>query len=230
MSNPHDTAKHVAIILDGNRRWAKLRGLPAAKGHWHGLYKALWPVVLDAPNQGVEYLTTWAFSTENWNRKQTELDYLFKLFERGIRNRINELNHAGIRIKTIGQLDRFPAPVRRTIAEAIERTADNRGMTFTLALSYGGRAELIAAARKLVGQKPSEVTEQSFSQALYDPDMPDVDLLIRTSGEQRLSGFMPWQLNYAELYFTDKMWPDFRPEDLAAALKDFAGRQRRFGG
>ena len=220
---------HVAIILDGNRRWAKLRGLPAAKGHYHGAYKALWPTVLAAPDQGIKYLTVWAFSTENWSRKQTELDYLFKLFERGIRNRINQLNHAGVRVKTIGQIDRFPKSVRETIAEAVERTADNRKMTFTLALSYGGRAELLDAARKLAASK-SEITEESFAQALYDPDLPDVDLLIRTSGEQRLSGFMPWQLNYAELYFSQKMWPDFRPEDLAAAVKEFAVRQRRFGG
>jgi undecaprenyl diphosphate synthase len=224
-----DVPNHVAIILDGNRRWAKLRGLPAAKGHYHGAYKALWPTVLAAPDQGIKYLTVWAFSTENWSRKQTELDYLFKLFERGIRNRINQLNHAGVRVKTIGQIDRFPKSVRETIAEAVERTAGNRKMTFTLALSYGGRTELIDAARKLAASK-AEITEEAFAQALYDPDLPDVDLLIRTSGEQRLSGFMPWQLNYAELYFSQKMWPDFRPEDLAAAVKEFAGRQRRFGG
>lgn len=230
MKKPQATLpNHVAIILDGNRRWAKLRGLPAAKGHYHGAYKALWPTVLAAPDQGIKYLTVWAFSTENWSRKQAELDYLFKLFERGIRNRVNQLNHAGVRVKTIGQIDRFPKSVRETIAEAVERTADNRKMTFTLALSYGGRAELIDAARKLAASK-AEITEEAFAQALYDPDLPDVDLLIRTSGEQRLSGFMPWQLNYAELYFSQKMWPDFRPEDLAAAVKEFAGRQRRFGG
>ena len=230
MKKPQATLpNHVAIILDGNRRWAKLRGLPAAKGHYHGAYKALWPTVLAAPDQGIKYLTVWAFSTENWSRKQAELDYLFKLFERGIRNRVNQLNHAGVRVKTIGQIDRFPKSVRETIAEAAERTAGNRKMTFTLALSYGGRAELIDAARKLAASK-AEITEEAFAQALYDPDLPDVDLLIRTSGEQRLSGFMPWQLNYAELYFSQKMWPDFRPEDLAAAVKEFAGRQRRFGG
>ncbi len=217
------------MILDGNRRWAKKRGLPALKGHYHGLYKALWPVVLDAPNQGIEYLTAWAFSTENWNRSEEEVNYLFKLFERGIRNRVNQLNHAGIRIKTIGQVDRFPQSVQDTIADATERTAGNTKMTFTLALSYGGHAELIDAAKKLAGSKPADITEEAFAKALYDPDLPDVDLLIRTSGEQRLSGFMPWQLNYAELYFSDKLWPDFRPEDLAAALREFAGRERRFG-
>lgn len=221
--------EHVALILDGNRRWAKLRGLPAMKGHYYGLYKALWPVVLSAPEQNIKYLTAWAFSTENWNRKEEEINYLFKLFERGVRNRINELNHAGIRIKTIGQIDRFPRSVQDTIAMAAERTKDNTTMTFTLALSYGGRTELIEAAKKLAGSKPSEITEEAFAKALYDPDLPDVDLLIRTSGEQRLSGFMPWQLNYAELLFSDKMWPDFRPEDLAAAVQEFAGRQRRFG-
>ncbi len=217
------------MILDGNRRWAKLRELPAMKGHWHGLYKALWPVVLAAPGQGVKYLTAWGFSTENWNRSPAEVEYLFKLFERGIRNRINQLNHANIRVRAIGQTDRFPEKLQKVLREATERTKDNTGMTFTLALSYGGRAELVEAAKKLAGKKPHEITEESFAQALYDPELPDVDLIIRTSGEQRLSGFMPWQGTYAELYFTKKQWPDFRPEDLADALKDFTARGRRFG-
>lgn len=221
--------EHIAIILDGNRRWAKQRGLPAQKGHYYGLYKALWPVVLDAPSQGVKYLTAWGFSTENWNRSQQELDFLFALFERGIKNRISALNHANIRIQAIGQIDRLPASVQKVIANATERTKDNTGMVFTLALSYGGRAELTEATKKLVGKKPSEVTEEAISQALYDPSLPDVDLLIRTSGERRLSGFMPWQTKYAELYFTDTMWPDFRPADLAEAIHDFTQRQRRFG-
>lgn len=223
------TPRHVAIILDGNRRWAKLRGLPTKKGHYYGLYKALWPTVLDAPSQGIKYLTVWGFSTENWDRKAEEVDYLFSLFERGIRNRINALNHAGIRIKTIGQVDRFPAGLQSVIRDATERTKDNTKMTLTMALSYGGRQELVDAAKKLANKKPADITAESLAAALYDPALPDVDLLIRTSGEKRLSGFMPWQMNYAELYFTDKMWPDFRPADLAEALKDFAGRQRRFG-
>lgn len=223
------TPQHVAIILDGNRRWAKRRGLPAQKGHYYGLYKALWPVVLEAPDQDVKYLTAWGFSTENWNRSETEIKYLFKLFERGIRNRLNELNHANIRVQAIGQIDRLPEKVQQVITEATERTKANTGMTFTLALSYGGRAELTQATQKLVGQKPAEITEQSLANALYAPDLPDVDLLIRTSGEKRLSGFMPWQTKYAELYFTETMWPDFRPHDLAEAIQDFAARQRRFG-
>lgn len=223
------TPNHVAIILDGNRRWAKQRGLPANKGHYYGLYKALWPVVLDAPTQGIKYLTAWGFSTENWDRNQDELEYLFKLFERGIRNRINKLNHAGIRIRAVGQLDRFPEPLQNVLREAIERTKDNTAMTFTMALSYGGRQEIVDATQKLVSRQPKKVTPAMVADALYDPELPDIDLLIRTSGEKRLSGFMPWQLTYAELYFTDKMWPDFRPADLAEALKDFAGRQRRFG-
>lgn len=221
--------KHVALILDGNRRWAKQRGLPALKGHWHGLYKALWPVVLAAPEQGITHLTAWGFSTENWGRSKQEVEYLFRLFERGIRNRINELNHANIRINAIGQIDRFPKKLQDVLREAAERTAGNDGMTFTLALSYGGRAELIAAAKKLVGKKPHEITEKSFGAALYDPDLPDVDLIIRPGGEQRLSGFMPWQGTYAELVFSKKQWPDFRPEDLAAAIQEFQVRQRRFG-
>ena len=221
--------RHVAIILDGNRRWAKLRNMPAFKGHYYGLYKALWPVVLDAPKQGIEFLTVWGFSTENWNRKAEELDYLFKLFERGVRNRVNRLNQDNIRIKTIGELDRFPDSLQQAVGEATERTAGNTGMTFTLALSYGGRRELVSAAKQLATSTPDAVTEESFGASLYDPELPDIDLIIRTSGERRLSGFMPWQAQYAELYFTDTMWPDFRPKDLAAALADFATRQRRFG-
>ncbi len=221
--------RHIAIILDGNRRWAKRRGLPASRGHYYGLYKALWPIVLDAPHQGVKHLTVWGFSTENWSRRPEEIEYLFKLFQRGIKNRINQLNHANIRINVIGQTDRFPTYLQSVMNEAIARTRGNTGMVFTLALSYGGRTELVDAARQLVGSKPSEITAESFAAALYDPGLPDVDLLIRTSGERRLSGFMPWQLNYAELYFTDILWPDFRPADLAAAIRDFTRRQRRFG-
>lgn len=220
---------HVAIILDGNRRWAKQRGLPAKKGHYYGIYKALWPLVLDAPAQGIKYLTVWGFSTENWNRNADELEYLFKLFERGIRNRINKLNHAGIRIRAIGQLDRFPESLQQALTDAIARTKNNTKMTFTMALSYGGRQEIVDAAQKLVDRKADKITPELVTSALYDPDLPDIDLLIRTSGEKRLSGFMPWQLTYAELYFTDKMWPDFSSADLAEALKDFSGRQRRFG-
>lgn len=221
--------RHVAIILDGNRRWAKLRGLPSFKGHYYGMYKALWPVVLAAPRQGISHLTVWGFSTENWNREPEEIDYLLKLFERGIRNRLNTLNQENIRINTIGDIERFPQSLQDMIGEAKERTKQNTGMVFTLAISYGGRHELVRAAKRLAAAKPSHVTPAAFAAALYDPELPDVDLLIRTSGEQRLSGFMPWQTNYAELYFTDKLWPDFRPKDLADALADFAGRQRRFG-
>lgn len=220
---------HVAIILDGNRRWAKLRGLPGQKGHYYGLYKALWPVVMVAPEQGIKHLTVWGFSTENWNRSAEEVEYLFKLFERGIRNRINQLNHAGIRLNVIGQPERFPEPLQKILRDAMDRTAENSKMVFTMALSYGGRSELVEAAKKLAGKSADEITEESFAAALYDPELPDVDLLIRTSGEQRLSGFLPWQLTYAELYFTKKMWPEFRPEDLAEALRDFATRGRRFG-
>lgn len=229
MSTPITDPKHVALILDGNRRWAKLRGLPAMKGHWHGLYKALWPVVLSGPEQGLTHLTVWGFSTENWGRSKQEVEYLFRLFERGIRNRVNELNHQNIRINSVGQIERFPQRLQDALRDAEERTSGNDGMVFTMALSYGGRAELIAAAKKLAGKKPHEITEQSFAEALYDPDLPDVDLIVRTSGEQRLSGFMPWQGTYAELIFSQKQWPDFRPEDLADAVKEFRNRQRRFG-
>ncbi len=220
---------HVAIILDGNRRWARLRGLPASVGHYHGLYKSLWPTVLEANRLGIGHMTLFGFSTENWSRRQTEVDYLFKLFETGIRRKLTTLQSANVRFRAIGQLERFPEPLRRIIAKAVEATAGNTGLTLTFALSYGGRQEILQAAQKLADRRVAEVTEELFSASLYDADLPDVDLLIRTSGEQRLSGFLPWQAAYAELYFTETPWPDFRPADLTAALRDFAGRKRRFG-
>lgn len=220
---------HVAIILDGNRRWASLRGLPDSIGHYHGLYKALWPTVLEANRHGIEHMTLFGFSTENWNRRQAEVDYLFKLFETGMRRKLSMLQSSNIRFKAIGQLERFPDGMQRMISQAVEQTAANTGLTLTFALSYGGRQEILQAAQKLADQRVGEVTEELFSESLYDADLPDVDLLIRTSGEKRLSGFLPWQAAYAELYFTDTLWPDFGPADLAAALADFAGRKRRFG-
>jgi len=230
LENSHNQLPtHVAIILDGNRRWAKLRGLPASIGHYHGLYKSLWPTVLEANRRGIGHMTLFGFSTENWSRRQSEVDYLFKLFETGIRNKLSTLKDTNVRFNAIGQRERFRGPQQRICSKAVEETAHNTGLTLTFALSYGGRQEILQAAQKLADKRVSEVTEELFSASLYDAELPDVDLLIRTSGEKRLSGFLPWQAAYAELYFTETLWPDFGPADLAAALADFAGRKRRFG-
>ena len=220
--------RHVAIILDGNRRWAKRRGLPAQAGHYRGLYYALMPTIEEAIKQGVEYLTVFAFSTENWNRKQREVNALMKLFEKSAEQKFEELLKANIRLKVIGQLDRFPDRLQELLRGIIDRSENNTGLTLTLALSYGGRQEVVSAAEKLRHSK-GKIDEEAFANALYEPTLPDVDLLIRTSGEQRLSGFLLWQAAYAEIYFTDTLWPDFGPKDLARAIKDFMGRQRRFG-
>lgn len=223
------TPQHVAIILDGNRRWALRRGLPAYAGHYRGHYQTLWPIVEEAGQQGVRYLTLFAFSRENWTRQKTEVDYLLRLFERSIKRRISEIAEAGIRLRTIGEIERFPAKIQKMLADAIALTAPNTGLTLTIALSYGGRQEMVRAASLLTGQPASAVTEASFAANLYDAELPDVDLLIRTSGEKRLSGFLLWQIAYAELYFTETLWPDFSRAEFVLALKDFALRQRRYG-
>lgn len=220
--------RHVAIILDGNRRWAKLRGVPSSVGHYQGLYKTLWPVVEEAQRQGVSYLTVFGFSSENWRRKEDEVSYLLQLFEQGMRRRIHILKKANVRLRVIGELERFPETLQTLVARAVDETKENSGLTLTLALSYGGRQEIVQAAEKL-RHEPGNLTEKLFATRLYDSEMPDVDLLIRTSGEKRLSGFLLWQIAYAELYFTEVMWPDFSPKHFIQALTEFAGRRRRFG-
>lgn len=219
---------HVAIILDGNRRWAKLRGVPSSVGHYQGLYKTLWPVVEEAQRQGVSYLTVFGFSSENWQRKEQEIAYLLQLFEQGMRRRIHILKKANVRLRVIGELARFPQSLQDIVRRAVKETSTNTGLTLTLALSYGGRQEIVRAAERLRNDSRN-VTEQLFATQLYDAEMPDVDLLIRTSGEKRLSGFLLWQIAYAELYFTEVMWPDFSPKHFIQALSEFAGRRRRFG-
>lgn len=221
--------RHVAIILDGNRRWAAKRGLPATAGHYRGHYETLWPIVEEAHQQGVSHLTLFAFSQENWNRRPAEVDYLLRLFQRAISRRLGVINENNIRLRAIGELERFPQKIQTMLADAIELTKDNTGLTLTVALSYGGRRELVRAA-KLLQEKPTEViTEASFAASLYDGELPDVDLLIRTSGEKRISGFLLWQIAYAELYFTETLWPDFSRAEFVKALQEFAGRERRYG-
>jgi undecaprenyl diphosphate synthase len=226
-----EVARSIAIIMDGNGRWARNRGLPIAEGHRAGT-RALRRTVEAAIDRGVESLTVYAFSTENWTRPSEEVDALMEIFEETIERELPDLAAQGVRTRFIGRRDRAPEELRQRMAAMEEETASNARIDLWIAFDYGGRAELVEAARRLVesGIEPSEVDEQAFASALVAPDMPDPDLLIRTSGEQRISNFLLWQLAYAELVFVDRLWPDFEERDLHAALHEYARRRRRFGG
>jgi undecaprenyl diphosphate synthase len=226
-----DVARSVAIIMDGNGRWADRRGLPVADGHRAGT-KALRRTVEAAIDLGIESLTVYAFSTENWTRPSDEVDSLMEIFHETIDRELPDLCKQGVRTHFIGRRDRAPEALRRRMAELEEETAENSRLELWIAFDYGGRAELVEAARRLVqeGLSPDEVDEDAITLRLYAPGLPDPDLLIRTSGELRISNFLLWQLAYAELVFVDTLWPDFGDDDLRAALEAYARRRRRFGG
>lgn len=224
--------RHVACIMDGNGRWAKQRGLPRTAGHEAG-EKSLFEVVEEAARSGVEWLTVYAFSTENWSRPDDEVEFLMKFNEDVIARQAKALHDQDVRLVFAGRFG-FPVPesLSRSIEEAMELTEHNRRLTLTVAFNYGARAEIVDAVRRLMseGVGPGSVDEDAISQHLYVEGMPDVDLLIRTSNERRISNFLLWQLAYAELYFTDTLWPDFRAEAFRAALDEYKARNRRFGG
>lgn len=218
--------------MDGNGRWAQRRGLPRTDGHAAG-EEALFDTVEGALELGIEWLTVYAFSTENWRRPRGEVKYLMGFNESILVRRRDELHERGVRMRFIGRQDwRVPKRLLRRMDEAVELTADNQGMTFTMAFNYGGRAEIVDAVRAIVaaGVKPEKVTERTIAQHLYAPDMPDPELMVRTSGESRTSNYLLWQLAYSELVFTDVLWPDFRREHLYEAVLEFQKRERRFGG
>jgi len=225
---------HIAIIMDGNGRWAKQRGLPRFAGHKVGIdnFKK---IVKFANEIGIKYLTLFAFSTENWKRPKREVGMLMGALERFLDKELAELNKNNIRLKVIGRDDPIPKNIIEKLRNTQKLTQKNTGLTLNLALNYGGRTEIVDAAKKmaksiLAGEKGIEqINEDTFSEFLYTFDIPDPDLLIRTSGEMRISNFLLWQLSYSELYFTKKFWPDFHKEDLLEAIKDFQSRQRRFG-
>ena len=231
---PDCIPRHVAIIMDGNGRWAERRGLSRIRGHRQGL-EALRGVVRAAGDLGVRYLTLYAFSLENWNRPESEVRELMRLLDRYIDRELDEVTAEGVRVRAIGRLERLPEAIARKIEAAAERTRDNEKMDLVFALSYGGRAEIVDAARALAREveegklDPSAIDEKTFAAYLYDPELPDPDLLIRTGAESRVSNFLLWQIAYTELYTTSVMWPDFTREDLAAAIADFQSRERRFG-
>jgi len=220
--------EHVAIIMDGNGRWAKERNLPRIIGHREGV-ESVREIVRTAREIGVKYLTLFTFSTENWRRPQDEVKGLFNLLERVARREINLLLKNGIRLKVIGRKDELPEKTRKIIEQAEERTKENKDMILVLALNYGGRREIIDAINKILKNGKKEIKEEDFRKYLYDPEIPDPDLLIRTSGEMRISNFFLWEIAYTELYFTDKYWPDFRRDEFLKAIEEYAKRERRFG-
>ncbi|MEO8591065.1 MAG: isoprenyl transferase [Flavobacteriales bacterium] len=225
---------HVAIIMDGNGRWAKQHGEHRIVGHANGV-RSVREALTAATDIGVKYLTLYAFSTENWNRPQAEVDALMDLLVKTVVNELNELHENEVRLNAIGDLDSLPAECRKTLKEGIARTAGNTRITLTLALSYSARWELtnmaraLATAAKAGDLDPTTIDEQLVADHLSTRGIPDPELLIRTSGEQRISNFLLWQIAYAELWFTPVLWPDFRKEHLFQAVLDFQNRERRFG-
>ena len=226
-----DAARAVAIIMDGNGRWARQRGLPVAAGHRAGS-RALRPVVEAAIDLGVQSLVVYAFSTENWARPPEEVDALMETFSETIDREVQDLAREGVRTRFVGRRDRAPIALQGKMAELEDTTTDKERLQLWIAFDYGGRAEIVAAARRALEANvdSARLDEERFASFLYEPEMPDPDLLIRTSGELRISNFLLWQAAYAELVFVDKLWPDFSGEDLRAALEDYASRRRRFGG
>jgi undecaprenyl diphosphate synthase len=226
-----EVAGSVAIILDGNGRWAKRRGLPPAAGHRAGA-RTVRPIVEAARDLGVHDISVFAFSTENWSRPQDEVDALMEIFAETIERELPDLADRGVRVRFIGRRDRASADLRARMDAMEDRSELNTSITLWVAFDYGGRAELVEAARKIVesGVDAEEIDENVFAANLYAPELPDPDLLIRTSGELRISNFLLWQLAYTELVFTDTLWPDFDANALRDALAEYASRRRRFGG
>jgi undecaprenyl diphosphate synthase len=227
---PSEVPRSVAIIMDGNGRWAEQRRLPVEAGHREGT-RALRRTVEAALDLGIESLTVYAFSTENWLRPPSEVDSLMEIFSETIERELPDLAEQGVRTRFIGRRDRASAELRERMADLELQTADKSRLELWIAFDYGGRAELADAVRRLIaaGVRAEEVDEDVLAVYLYAPDMPDPDLLIRTSGELRLSNFLLWQLAYAELVFVETLWPDFGEDDLRQAVADYAVRQRRFG-
>ncbi len=222
--------RHVAVIMDGNGRWAAARHLPRVEGHRAGI-DAVRDTVETSARLGLEVLTLYAFSVENWKRPVPEVSALMTLLRHYLRAELKTLLRNNIRFKVIGQLDRLHEDVRQELTAAMERTAGNTGLLFNIALSYGGRAEIVDAARAAIarGVRADDLDEETFASFLYTAGQPDPDLLIRTSGELRVSNFLLWQIAYAEIWVTDTLWPDFRARDLLEAIADYQKRERRYG-
>ncbi len=226
-----DAPKHVGIILDGNRRWAKNQGIPTLEGHRKGA-EVFKDISLHAFDKGVEFLSAYVFSTENWSRTEEETSYLMKLVVKAVEKYLSEFHKKGIKIIVLGERSNLNSSVLKAIEQTEQKTANNENGTLALCFNYGGQQEIIDATKKIISKNinPQEVTLSLFEQNLYSPEVPQLDLLIRTSGEQRTSGFMLWRSAYAELLFSEKLWPDYTVEDFDEALIEYNKRQRRFGG
>ena len=226
--------QHIAIIMDGNGRWARKRGLPRTFGHRAGI-EAVKKIIKTCDEAGIKILTVYAFSTENWNRPKREIKFLMNYLKDFLVKYRDEFAKNKIRLTTIGQSERLPASVRKELDKTIRLTKDNQGLRFNLALSYGGRTEIVEAVKRLIKEfrdrkySPEQIKESLFAKYLYTKDLPDPDLLIRTGGEMRISNFLLWQISYTEIYFTDKFWPDFGKQDLMRAIAEYGRRTRRFG-
>ncbi len=224
--DPAKVPQHIAIIMDGNGRWAKKRFLPRAAGHKEGV-SSLKAVLKACAEFGVKYLTVYAFSTENWGRPQEEVDFLMNLFAQSIDREIGELIKSGVRLQFLGRIDKFSDQLKAKMQDAMDKTRDCSRITLNVMVNYGGRAELVDAFNSMSGEK--EITEETIGRHLYTKGLPDPDLLIRTANEMRISNFLLWQIAYAEIYVTDTLWPDFRKDQLLKAIEDYQKRERRFG-
>ncbi|MBR66996.1 MAG: isoprenyl transferase [Verrucomicrobiales bacterium] len=226
--------QHVAVIMDGNGRWAKERGLPRIEGHRRGAESAR-AIIKAASGVGIRYLTLYTFSVENWNRPKSEVDAIMKYLAYYLKKETPELDRSNVRLEAIGQIHRLPEPVQKQLEKSRQQLSKNTGLTLVLALSYGARAEIVDASRAIAEKVqsgdlvPEEVTETMFGMHLYTSQIPDPDLLIRTSGEMRLSNFLLWQVSYAEMVVTETLWPEFRKAAFYKSLEEFAKRHRRFG-
>lgn len=230
--DPQGIPRHVACVMDGNGRWAQARGLPRTEGHKAGEH-SLFEVVEACDAIGVEWLTVYAFSTENWKRPKDEVAFLINFNEEILIRRRDELHERNVRVRFVGRRDwRVPKRLIRRMDETLELTRHNTGLTFTIAFNYGGRAEIVDAVRKIVdnGTPADKITEKTIARELYDPEMPDPDLVIRTSGEHRISNFLLWELAYSEFLFTDTPWPEFGQQAFIDSIHEYQTRDRRFGG
>lgn len=220
--------QHIAIIMDGNRRWAKQNKLKALQGHSYVVDHCIEPLVDRCIELGIPYLTLWAFSSENWHRDKDEVAGLMQIFRRAFSKKVEDLHKKGVKLGIIGDIEAFPKDIAESAKEWVKISQQNTKMTVNFALNYGGHQEILHAV-SLIVDREKEVSAESFEESLYTAGMPDPDLLIRPGGEQRLSGFMPWQTVYTELYFTDVLMPDFSPLELDKAIAEYESRQRRFG-
>jgi len=221
--------KHLAIIMDGNARWASANNFPKAEGHRRGAETAQ-KLMPDLAKLGIPYLTFYAFSSENWQRPEDEVSLIMKLLSYYVENEVKSLHKNNIKLKIIGNLEKLNSSLKNKVIQATELTKNNTKMTLCIALGYGSRAEIVSACQRIIDSGMQQITEDNFKNFLYDPEMPDVDLLIRPSGVCRISNFLLWQAAYAELYFTEKFWPAFTIDDINEAINNYSTRKRNFGG